>query len=102
MGGRKCNVLASSQQYLNADCVLGHLITVNPVHLEQLGHTCSGDICCSIGAGQWGKEGSLFIEYALMCPDPVTQKVPCLSNSQARNLCIFSMLFYHAGVARPP
>lgn len=52
MGERKCNVLASSQQYLNADCGLGQLVTVNPVHLEQSGQTCSGDICCSIAAGQ--------------------------------------------------
>lgn len=57
MGRRKCNVLASSQQYLNAKCVLDHLVTVNPVHLEQLGHTCSGDFSCSIGTGQWDKEG---------------------------------------------
>lgn len=46
-------------------------------------------------------EGSQFAEYASVCPDPVTQKVPCRSNSQGRNIYTFPMLFYHASVARP-
>lgn len=72
MGVRKCHVLASSQQYLNDGYALGQLVTVNSMHLEQSGQTCSGDIFCSIGAGQWDEEGSQFTEYASVCPDPVT------------------------------
>lgn len=91
MGVRKCNVLASSQQYLNANYAVGQLVTVNSVHLGQSGQTCSGDICCTYRSRTVGQGGRsvyrICISVSRSCDLKGTLK------HQARSLCVFPMLF---------